>query len=121
MSASVPVVVFTEPGFGKNLTTKRKRKQAKEPPKEASIKRLKGEFAKFAAQSVTEKRKYRYSNIVSLGGVPEKEKKIPLPLKRKFEAAKRKRQEKDIELGKLSVVQKKSSNRRSRKKGKSKS
>ena len=108
--SEVPVVVFEEPVFGRSFDVKKRK--LKDPPKEATIKKLKQEFAKFAAHSVTDKKKYRYSQIVELGAVPEKDKKIPLPLKRKFEAAKKKRQEKDIALGKLDVTCKKKSNNR---------
>ena len=123
--ADVPVVVFEEPVFGRSFPAnpnKRKISKKSEPENEPSIKRLKFEFEKFTAQNTKEKKKYRYSKIVELGGWAEKEKTMPLPLKRKIEEAKKKRQLKDIELGKLdaksmSKSKKKNSNR-SRKKGK---
>ena len=122
----VPVVVFEEPVFGRSFTSNpNKRKLSKTPgsEKEPTIKRLKSEFAKFTAQSSKEKKNYRYSKIVELGGTAEKPKTMPLPLKRKIEEAKKKRQLKDIELGKLDVKSvsksKKKNKNRSRKKVKS--
>ncbi|KAL5252326.1 hypothetical protein ACHWQZ_G015184 [Mnemiopsis leidyi] len=119
----VPVVVFEEPVFGKNFTSnpdKRKRALKSDSEKEPTIKRLKSEFAKFTAQSSKEKKNYRYSKIVELGGVAEKDKTMPLPLKRKIEAAKKKRLLKDVELGKLDAKSlsksKKKDKNRSRKK-----
>lgn len=117
----VPVVIFEEPVFGKSFTSnpnKRKNSRSLED-KEPTIKRLKSEFAKFNAQSRKEKKNYRYSKIVELGGIAEKPKTMPLPLKKKIEEAKKKRQLKDIELGKLdakSLSKSKKKGRRTRKK-----
>eukprot|EP00116_Pleurobrachia_bachei_P011312 sb/3471574/ len=115
--SEVPVVVYEEPVFGRsfNPSGNKKRKTAKTPKDEEdgpSIKKLKSEFLKFNAQSTKEKKNYRYSKIVELGGDAEAQRKIPLPLKRKIEAAKKKRQVKDIELGNLDAREVSKANRR---------
>ena len=49
---------------------------------------------------------------MELGGVAEAQRKIPLPLKRKIEEAKKRRQAKDVELGKLDGREVAKANRR---------
>ena len=59
--SDVPIVVFQEPTLGYRHNGKRKPEKTVNPAnKDPSIKKLKTEFAKFTAQTVKEKKNYRF-------------------------------------------------------------
>jgi len=97
------VIVFEEPVFGKSFPLSGRKRKIKEPKeaKEPTLKKLKGEFEKFTARGKKEEKKYRFNTLVQLGAVKEKEKTMPLPLRKAIDAKRKKKQQKDIELGLL--------------------